>query len=233
MGPSFQKTLRDLEGKERQIQVLLRSVQQAQEEETAYQLAFRLVAACEQATLLARALPAYTGRLRAFQEVAGMVRETVPMDIGFTQEGWFCLRMPFLLPKKETGSAAYVRSLVYPALRRFFQQIPLPRYSPCVLIFRHVYARDRPERRFRDHDNIETNMVADAVALYTMEDDCPRVCSHYACTALGDPERTEVYVVPEGDFPLWLLSEKSMPEEGVALLEKCPKAAQKDRAKWA
>ena len=68
MGPSFQKTLRDLEGKERQIQVLLRSVQQAQEEETAYQLSFRLAAACEQATLLARALPAYTGRLRAFQE---------------------------------------------------------------------------------------------------------------------------------------------------------------------
>ena len=87
MGPSFQKTLRDLEGKERQIQVLLRSVQQAQEEETAYQLAFRLAAACEQATLLARALPAYTGRLRAFQEVGGMVHETVPIDIGFTQEG--------------------------------------------------------------------------------------------------------------------------------------------------
>ena len=66
-----------------------------------------------------------------------------------------------------------------------------------------------------------------------MEDDGPRVCSHYACTALGDRERTEVYVVPEGDFPQWLMSEKSMPEEGVALLEKCPKAAQKDRAKWA
>ena len=102
-----------------------------------------------------------------------------------------------------------------------------------MLIFRHVYARDRPERRFRDHDNIETNMVADAVGLYTMEDDGPRVCSHYACTALGDRERTEVYVVPEGDFPQWLMSEKSMPEEGVALLEKFPKAAQKDRAKWA
>ena len=100
MGPSFQRTLRDLEGKERQIQMLLRSVQQAQEEETAYQLSFRLAAACEQATLLARALPAYTGRLRAFQEVGGMVCETVPMDIGFTQEGWFCLRIPFLLPKK-------------------------------------------------------------------------------------------------------------------------------------
>ena len=233
MGPSFQRTLRDLEGKERQIQMLLRSVQQAQEEETAYQLSFRLAAACEQATLLARALPAYTGRLRAFQEVGGMVCETVPMDIGFTQEGWFCLRIPFLLPKKETGSTAYVRSLVYPSLRRFFQRIPPPRYSPCVLIFRHVYARARPERRFRDHDNIETNMVADAVTLYTMEDDGPRVCSHYACTALGDRERTEVYVVPEGDFPQWLMSEKSMPEEGVVLLEKCPKSAQKDRAKWA
>ena len=151
---------------------------------------------------------------------------------GLPRRAGSALRIPFLLPIKETGSTAYVRSLVYPSLRRFFQRIPPPRYSPCVLIFRHVYARARPERRFRDHDNIETNMVADAVALYTMEDDGPRVCSHYACTALGDRERTEVYVVPEGDFPLWLMSEKSMPEEGVVLLEKCPKSAQKDRAKW-
>ena len=222
MGPSFQKTLRDLEGKERQIQMLLRSVQQAQEEETAYQLAFRLAAACEQATLLARALPAYTGRLRAFQEVGGMVHETVPIDIGFTQEGWFCLRMPFLLPKKETGSAAYVRSLVYPSLRRFFQRIPPPRYSPCVLIFRHVYTRDRPDRALRDHDNIETNMAADCVTLYVMEDDNPTACSHYECSAQGDRERTEIYVVPQAEFPQWLLSEKSMPEEGVELLQHRP-----------
>ena len=151
-----------------------------------------------------------------------MVYETVLMDIGFTQEGWFCLRMPFLLPKKETGSAAYVRSLVYPALRRFFQRIPPPRYSPCVLIFRHVYARARPERRFRDHDNIETNMAADCVALYVMEDDNPAACSKYECSAKGDRERTEIYVVPETEFPQWLLSEKSMPEEGGELLKNCP-----------
>ena len=222
MGPSFQKTLRDLEGKERQIQVLLRSVQQAQEEETAYQLSFRLAAACEQATLLARALPAYTGRLRAFQEVGGMVHETVPIDIGFTQEGWFSLRMPMLLPKKERGSAAYVRMLLLPALRRFFQgKLPV-RITPCVLVFRHVYARDRPDRALRDHDNIETNMAADCVALYVMEDDNPAACSQYECSAQGDRERTEIYVVPQAEFPQWLLSEKSMPEEGMELLQHRP-----------
>lgn len=32
-------------------------------------------------------------------------------------------------------------------------------------------------------------------------------------------ERTEVYVVPQTDFPYWFESEKKMPEEGVKLYE--------------
>ena len=69
-----------------------------------------------------------------------------PVEVGFTREGWFSLRMPMLLPKKERGSAAFVRMLLLPALRRFFQGKPPVRISPCVLVFRHVYARDRPDR---------------------------------------------------------------------------------------
>ena len=52
-----------------------------------------------------------------------------------------------------------------------------------------------------------------------MEDDNPAACSQYECSAKGDRERTEIYVVPETEFPQWLLSEKSMPEEGVELLQ--------------
>lgn len=220
--PSFQKTLFQLENKLRQLQTLERTVLQAaalEDENVAYCTASQLADACEQAVLLARALPACTGRPHVFLELGKQVESPSPVEIGFTREGWFSLRMPMLLPKKERGSAAFVRMLLLPALRRFFQGKPPVRISPCVLVFRHVYTRDRPDRALRDHDNIETNMAADCVALYVMEDDNPAACSQYECSAKGDRERTEIYVVPQAEFPQWLLSEKSMPEEGVELLQ--------------
>ena len=76
-------------------------------------------------------------------------------------------------------------------------------------------------QQWRDHDNIEINMVTDIVALYVMPDDCPKVCSHFYCSAAGSEDRTEVYVVPKEDFPAWLKAEKNMPDEGVNIFEKC------------
>ena len=223
--PSFQKTLFQLENKLRQMQTLERTVLQAaalEDENVAYCTASQLADACEQAVLLARALPACTGRPHVFLELGKQVESPSPVEMGFTKEGWFSLRMPMLLPKKESGSAAYVRMLLLPALRRFFQGRQPLRISPCVLVYRHVYAKDRPDRALRDHDNIETNMASDCVALYAMEDDSPAACSHYECSAKGTEERTEIYVVPEGEFAKWLLSEKTMQEEGVALLRNRP-----------
>ena len=73
--------------------------------------------------------------------------------------------------------------MLYPAMRRFFAG-KLPHiYSDCVLIFRHIYDRNRPERSYRDHDNIELNMVVDIVALYLPPDDAPPRCAHYYCNA--------------------------------------------------
>ncbi len=91
------------------------------------------------------------------------------------------------------------------------------RYNNCVLIYRHVYDAARPERQRRDHDNIEINMVSDIVAMYVMPDDGPSICSHYYCSAAGTEDRTEVYVVPRESFPIWLVTEKAMPSEGVKL----------------
>ena len=223
--PSFQKTLFDLEGKLRQIQTQLRTVEEAaklEEAAVAYRTALDLTVSLEQAVLLARSLPACTGIPHVFFDMEQQAELQTPVKIGFTAEGWFSLRMPMLLPKKERGSAAFVRMLLLPALRRFFQGKPPVRISPCVLVFRHVYSKVRPDRALRDHDNIETNMAADCVALYVMEDDSPVSCSHYECTAKGTEERTEIYVVPEREFAKWLLSEKSMPEEGTELLNSPP-----------
>ena len=113
-------------------------------------------------------------------------------------------------------------------MKDFFRYKSPVRYTDCVLIYRHVYAKTRPERKRRDHDNIEINMVSDIVALYTMLDDAPSRCRHYYCSAESDSERTEVYVVPSEEFIQWYSQEKDFPANGPALSEFAPKHSQKD-----
>lgn len=192
-----------------------------------YAASLRCAAAAEQAVLLARALPAFTGSPFASMDVETITAANVPVEIGFTAEGWFSVRLPLLLPKKERGSAEYVRSILLPALRGFFTGKPPVRFDDCVLIYRHVYAEDRPERQRRDHDNIEINMMSDCIALYAMTDDAPGLCSHYYCSAAAKAERTEVYVVPQREFAAWLEAEKTMPDEGVKLYDSPPESSKK------
>ena len=188
----------------------------------AFNAAFTFAAQVERLALLARALPAYTGHPKAWDITEQMLRENIPVEMGFTAAGWFCLRIPTLLPKKESGSPSYIRDFLYPAMERFFSgKLPVC-YADCVLIFRHIYDSARPERAFRDHDNIETNMVTDIVALYLLPDDTPLRCAHYYCSAVGKENRTEVYVVPCGQLPDWLVAAKKGDLEGVTLHETHP-----------
>ena len=96
------------------------------------------------------------------------------------------------------------------------------RISPCVLVFRHALCPGPPRPGSSGPRQHRDQHAADCVALYVMEDDGPTACSQYECSAKGDRERTEIYVVPQTEFPQWLLSEKSMPEEGVELLRNRP-----------
>lgn len=173
-----------------------------------YKQALKLEELSEEAVLLTRILPAYTGAVNAMVEVDKIVSNTIPVKIGFTAEGWFSVRIPALLPKKASGSADYIRSYLYPAMRRFFEGKPPVRFKDCVIVYRHVYDQSRPEREMRDHDNIEINMVTDIIAMYVLPDDNPAVCSHYYCSAAGCEDRTEVYVIPKHEFSRYMEEEK-------------------------
>lgn len=173
-------------------------------DQAAYDAVLRLEEQAEKAVLLTRQLPVYTGKPTAQYDSQQVILDSVPVEIGFTPEGWFRLVIPALLPRKEHGNVNYYRGILYPAMQRFFQEHAPVRYNPCVLIYRHVYAADRPERRMRDHDNIEVNAVSDIVTFYTMPDDHPLICSHFYCSEKGESDLTEVYVVPSHDFPRWL-----------------------------
>lgn len=219
---SFIKVLDKVELAKCKLEAQMTHVRRFHQDENfraAFEAALQLEEISERLVLLTRKLPAYTGCPMAEAMVENCMAESIPVEIGFTAEGWFALRIPALLPKKSYGSADYIRSFLYPAMRRFFQTQPPVRYGDCVLIYRHVYSRDRPERLKRDHDNIEVNMVSDIVALYVMPDDSPKVCAHYYCSASGTNDRTEVYVVPKNEFSLWLAAERAMPDAGVKLYE--------------
>ena len=219
---SFSKTLNQAEKK---IQLMseqintVRFLHKNGQISEAYEKSMLLEEASEKLVLLTRVLPAYTGKPQAIMDVNNIMRISVPLEIGFTFEGWFSIRIPALLPKKTKGSADYVRSFLYPAMSDFFKTAPPVRYNDSVLIYRHVYDKERSDRQKRDHDNIEINMVSDIIALYVMPDDGPSICSHYYCSAQGNEERTEVYVVPKKDFSVWFALENSMPDEGVKLYE--------------
>ena len=227
----FITVLEKIGRKVERMQTLVQDIRcfcQEDEPEAAYKMALRLEETVEKMVLLARVLPAYTGSPVAADEVGQIMKECIPVEVGFTEEGWFSLRMPLLLPKKKSGSTKYLTDFLYPAMKEFFMGKEPVRYRNCILVFRHVYDRNRPERKRRDHDNIETKTVSDVVALYVMADDSPNVCSNYECSVAGDVERTEVYVVPEKDFQAWLRMENAMPEEGVKLYETLSQNGKKD-----
>ena len=181
----------------------------------------------ESVALKTRTLPAHTGYPQADGMVQKAIDEAVPVEMGFTEEGWFSLRMPILLPRKEKSSRSYLRGILYQALEKFSHGKEKIRYRNCVLIFRHVYDRNRPEREYRDHDNIELNTVVDAIAMFFLVDDTPLECRHYYCSAAGDDERTEVYIVPRADFESWLAMEKESDKLRKKLYDNLPETAEK------
>ncbi len=176
----------------------------------ALEKATKVAKIAESTALMTRALPAYTGHPSAQAMVQEGIEEVVPVKMEFTEQGWFCLRIPILLPRKEKSNRSYIRGYLYPTLEKFMQDKGKIRYRNCVLIFRHVYDRNRPEREYRDHDNIELNTVVDVIAMFLLVDDTPLECRHYYCSAAGDEERTEVYIVPRDQFPGWLELENSL-----------------------
>ena len=107
-------------------------------------------------------------------------------------------------------------------VKAFFLDKPIRRFGKCTVIFRHVYDRNNPKRAWRDHDNIEIKTVIDAIALFVMEDDSPHVCQHFYCSAEGDCDKTEVYVVPQEEFLMWCKMQPSIPDNGLKLYDSPP-----------
>lgn len=164
----------------------------------------------------------YAGADRNRPEFKRLLADAACAKCGYTEEGWFCAVIPTLLPKKRNGSTGYIKEIMYASLERFFMDKPIRRFGKCTVIFRHVYNRDNPKRAWRDHDNIEIKTVIDAIVLFVMEDDSPHICQHFYCSAEGDQDKTEVYVVPQEEFLMWFKIQPSISDDGLKLYDSPP-----------
>ena len=173
----------------------------------------------ERSTLLCRALPIYYPNPLTREKVMKALTDAACAKCGYTKNGWFCAVIPTLLPKKRKSSTDYIKEIMYASLERFFMNRPVQRFGKCTIIFRHVYDRNNPSRAWRDHDNIEIKTVIDAIALFIMEDDSPHVCQHFYCSAEGNCDKTEVYVVPQDEFILWCKMHSNIPDDGLKLYD--------------
>ena len=112
-----------------------------------------------------RNLATYSGDKEACEAVVRNIQETALVEVGYTEEGWFRLSIPALLPRKEKGNPEYVRSLIYPAMSDFFTGKQVEKFKDCTLVYLHTYDANRPKREWRDHDNVEVNAVTDIGAI--------------------------------------------------------------------
>ena len=81
--------------------------------EELYDECFKLARSGERIALHTRMLPAYTGKPGTPALVRNLILEDYPMEIGYTEEGWFGIRIPMLMPKKGTGQVNYLRDILY------------------------------------------------------------------------------------------------------------------------
>jgi len=175
----------------------------------AYEQAFDFAYEAEKLTLLARVIPAYTGHPRARERMDAHIEKSIPISIELTPQGWLRMVIPALLPRKERGNQDYIQENLFPTMRRFMQSRPPFHFGKSVIVFRHVYNYERPERLLRDHDNIELNAVVNVVAFYLLRSDGPKWLEHYYCAARGETDSTEVYLVPQDDFDDFRVALKS------------------------
>lgn len=168
--------------------------------EAAFDKAFDYAIASEKQTLAARVLPGFTGHPAARHRMTRNLLDSSPVRVGFTAEGWFCVVIPALLPKRGKGGNQYIHDTLYTAMSHFFVKQPPIRFTQCAVAYRNIYCKNRPERFYRDHDNIERKAVTDVLNRFVLTDDGPTLIHDHSYTAAGDDDRTEVFIVPAQDF---------------------------------
>ena len=125
------------------------------------------------------------------------------------EEEILSISLPALIPHRKTEYTNYIYKPLYTAfqhwcIERAEQNKEIPEYKKCTICFSHIYDRNRPLYRIRDHDNIEEKHVLDVISNFFLTSDSGCYTNVYHETEMKDAERTMIYLLKPEQFPLWL-----------------------------
>ena len=109
-----------------------------------------------------------------------------------------------LIKNLSAKTKEYLSMLIGNALKEYFKTHRKPDFytSDCVLVINSLYIT--PEI-IRDNDNVETAAIINAIKTYLLKDDGFGL-SIYRMGSISDRYETEIYLMRQSDFILWLHS---------------------------
>lgn len=165
---------------------------------------YNMVRISEDLTERARVLPIFTGYPKAKEDVSDIVIDSLGIKINYN-DNVLHIHMNSLLPKKEKekARAGYIRASSIMAFDKYYKQHQFEVIDePVVVIFKHNYSIEN--RQWRDHDNIETNVVMDAIALYFLTDDTSKTCDNLHFSQKSNENSTDIFIVLQKELINWL-----------------------------
>lgn len=187
-------------------------------EEVAYGFTLATIEPAEEFTLQVRQLAKSQKIPDSEQEIQRMVDAVYKVELGFTKDGYFCMRFPRLIPGMDGYSMRYLEKNLSVHLEEFWENRSGMSNYQHLIIFRHVYTYRHPAwERY-----VPADAEVDCVIRLVLKNDCHEYFAanikHYHCCAMGE-ECTEVYVIPLADFSKWLEQESDIPPAGWKLYE--------------
>ena len=118
------------------------------------------------------------------------------------------ITMPCLLPTRKKPNTNFLLDPLNVELGMFVLNNRFARFKDCVICFVHIYDKSTPERKIRDHDNIEVRDIMNVINAHLLTDDSGLYCDNFSSTELGEENCTRIYVMAKDKFPDWVLRHK-------------------------
>lgn len=130
------------------------------------------------------------------------------IEVAFS-DGILEVTAPVLVPHRKESYTDYLYKPLHTAFWQWSRKQKeenkeVPEFQKCTVCFLHLYDRELPLSRVRDHDNMEEKHVLDVISNFFLVSDGGLHVDTYHLTRMAGQDATKIYVMDAGKFPLWV-----------------------------
>lgn len=130
------------------------------------------------------------------------------IEVSFS-DGILEVTAPVLVPHRKESYTDYLYKPLHTAFWQWCRKQKeenkeVPEFQKCTVCFLHLYDRELPLGRVRDHDNMEEKHVLDVISNFFLASDGGLHVDTYHLTRMAERDATKIYVMDAEKFPLWV-----------------------------